>query len=173
MLRSTPVVLRLIHATRWQAAEQSQHSIAARLERLASTSTTSRMGFPPLMMIADATLKTVDGRLIDAKTLWEKQPVFVYCIRRPGCVLCRDEAKKLWKQHDTLEAAGLRVVCVVHEWIDREVNAFVPAYWGGEIYHDVGKAFYRTFGHGQVRIASSLSLLNPFNPVWSRILTAR
>lgn len=37
-------------------------------------------------------------------------------------VLCRDEAQKLWKEHEALEAAGLRVVCVVHEWIDREVS---------------------------------------------------
>ncbi len=35
------------------------------------------MLFPPLMMIADATLKSVDGTLIVANTLWEKQPVFL------------------------------------------------------------------------------------------------
>lgn len=37
-------------------------------------------------------------------------------------VLCRDEAQKLWTERAQLEAAGLKVVCVVHEWIDREVS---------------------------------------------------
>lgn len=39
-----------------------------------------------------------------------------------GSVLCRDEAQKLWAERAALEAAGLKVVCVVHEWIDREVS---------------------------------------------------
>jgi hypothetical protein len=47
--------------------------------------------------------------------------------RRPGCVLCRDEAQKLWKEQQALSDAGLKVVCVVHEWIDREVSASKPA----------------------------------------------
>lgn len=37
-------------------------------------------------------------------------------------VLCRDEAQKLWAERAALEAVGLKVVCVVHEWIDREVR---------------------------------------------------
>lgn len=41
-----------------------------------------------------------------------------------GSVLCRDEAQKLWAERAALEAAGLKVVCVVHEWIDREVSGF-------------------------------------------------
>lgn len=54
-----------------------------------------------------------------------------------------------------------------------QINAFVPEYWGGEIYHDVDKAFYKTFGAGHVRTGSSLALLNPLSPVWRRILAAR
>jgi hypothetical protein len=41
-------------------------------------------------------------------------------------VLCRDEAQKLWAERAALEAVGLKVVCVVHEWIDREVR---PTAW--------------------------------------------
>lgn len=37
-------------------------------------------------------------------------------------ILCRDEAKKIWAAHEELEASGLRVVCVVHEWIEQEVS---------------------------------------------------
>lgn len=80
------------------------------------------MSLPALSLISDATLKQKDGTEIKAKQLWERQPAFVYCIRRPGCVLCRDEAQKLWKEHQTLQEAGMKVVCVVHEWIDREVR---------------------------------------------------
>lgn len=40
----------------------------------------------------------------------------------PHSVLCRDEAQKLWAERAALEAVGLKVVCVVHEWIDREVR---------------------------------------------------
>jgi hypothetical protein len=55
----------------------------------------------------------------------------------------------------------------------RKINAFVPEYWAGEIYHDADKAFYRAFGQGELRTASSLALLNPLNPAWGRILAAR
>jgi hypothetical protein len=48
-------------------------------------------------------------------------PAVLLC-RRPGCVLCRDEAQKLWKEQQALTDAGLKVACVVHEWIDREVR---------------------------------------------------
>lgn len=34
-------------------------------------------------------------------------------------------------------------MCVVHEWIPREINGFSPAFWPGELYHDVDKAFYK------------------------------
>lgn len=53
-----------------------------------------------------------------------------------------------------------------------QINAFVPDYWAGEIYHDVDKAFYKVFGEGQLLTASALSLLNPFNPAWGRIMAA-
>eukprot|EP00775_Hariotina_reticulata_P005476 gene5476-5711_t len=131
------------------------------------------MALPPLSLIAEASLKTKEGKDVIAGTLWAEQPVFVYCIRRPGCVLCRDEAQKIWNAREELEAAGLRVVCVVHEWIDREINAFVPEYWGGEIYQDTDKAFYKVFGDGQLRTGSVLSMLNPLHPVWGRIMAAR
>lgn len=38
-------------------------------------------------------------------------------------VLCRDEAQKLWAERAALEAVGLKVVCVVHEWIPLEVRS--------------------------------------------------
>lgn len=51
--------------------------------------------------------------------------VLLLC-RRPGCVLCRDEAQKLWREQQALTDAGLKVACIVHEWIDREVRCEPP-----------------------------------------------
>jgi len=130
------------------------------------------MKLPPLSLIENAVLKTKEGVEVAAKQLWESQPVFIFAIRRPGCVLCRDTAQQVWAAHEQLEEAGLKVVCVVHEWIDREINAFLPDYWGGEIYHDVDKAFYKVFGEGNVRTSGSWSLLNPLSPIWARIRAA-
>jgi hypothetical protein len=39
---------------------------------------------PPLSSIETATIKAKDGAELQAKTLWESGPVFIYCIRRPG-----------------------------------------------------------------------------------------
>lgn len=39
---------------------------------------------PPLSSIETATLKAKDGTEVQAKTLWSDEPVFIYCIRRPG-----------------------------------------------------------------------------------------
>lgn len=32
--------------------------------------------------------------------------------------------------YQPMQAAGVRLVCLVHEWIDREIAAFAPEYWG-------------------------------------------
>lgn len=45
-------------------------------------------------------------------------------------MLCREESIKVWNARQQFEEAGVRLVCVLHEWIDREVDAFRPKYWG-------------------------------------------
>ncbi len=44
-----------------------------------------------------------------------------------AAVLCRDQAKRLWDQRAEFEALGVQLVCVVHEWIQREVRARAAA----------------------------------------------
>jgi hypothetical protein len=45
-------------------------------------------------------------------------------------VLCREQAIKLWNARSQFEGAGVKLVLVVHEWIDREIKGFAPEYWG-------------------------------------------
>ncbi|KAI8465304.1 MAG: R53.5-related protein [Monoraphidium minutum] len=130
---------------------------------------------PALASLAAATLKTLTGEELRAASLWASSPVLVFAVRRPGCVLCRDTAKQFWAANEQFAAAGVKLVCVVHEWIDREIAAFhTPEYWPGDIYFDADKAFYKAFSEdGQsVRTQSALSLLNPFNAAWGRIRAA-
>ncbi len=60
-----------------------------------------------------------------ASKLWESQPVAILVLRRPGCILCRDEAQRLWAIKPALDRLGIGLVCVVHEWIQREVGVGV------------------------------------------------
>jgi hypothetical protein len=50
---------------------------------------------PPLSAIAGAVLRTASGDEVRAATLWATTPVLFFALRRPGCILCRDTAKKV------------------------------------------------------------------------------
>lgn len=116
----------------------------------------------------DTVLKDKDGKEIKAESLWSESPVLVIVLRRPGCLLCRDQAITIWKNRDTLPKE-MRLVCVLHEWKEREVEAFYPEYWGGELYYDESKAFYAAVHGGQVKKGSLLALLNPFGRAFSNM----
>ncbi|PRW57143.1 hypothetical protein C2E21_3832 [Chlorella sorokiniana] len=109
-------------------------------------------------------LKGKGGEAIPAADLWKDGPCLVVALRRPGCLLCREESIKVWNARQQFEEAGVRLVCVLHEWIDREVDAFRPEYWGGELYYDQDKAFYAAVHGGKPARASLLQLLSP--TVW-------
>eukprot|EP00879_Flechtneria_rotunda_P020267 GHRR01021315.1.p2 GENE.GHRR01021315.1~~GHRR01021315.1.p2 ORF type:complete len:110 (+),score=48.70 GHRR01021315.1:352-681(+) len=51
-----------------------------------------------------------------------------------------------------------------------QVGAFAPAYWGGELYHDVDKQLYKVFNGSKHLTATAWGLLNP--AVWMRIRAA-
>jgi hypothetical protein len=88
-------------------------------------------------------------------------------------VLCREEAIHLWNERDKFEAAGVRLVCVLHEWRLPEVEAFAPAYWGGKLYYDASKAFHAAVHGGRVRRGNFLDLLNPFSRAWKNMRRAK
>lgn len=123
--------------------------------------------------LGDAVLKSKDGKEIKASELWQGGPVLVVCLRRPGCLLCREEAIHLWGERAQFEALGVRLVLVLHEWKEREVEAFSPAYWGGDLYFDEAKAFYATVHGGTVKKGSLLELANPFGRAWKNMKRAK
>lgn len=129
-------------------------------------------GLPQLASIAQAVLRSTNGQTIEAASLWTAQPQVVIILRRPGCVLCRDEAQKLWACKPELDKLGVGLVCVVHEWIQREVDAFVAGFWPGPLYHDVDKAFYKALNGGTVLRGSLWGLTCPWSPEWKRIHAA-
>jgi hypothetical protein len=50
---------------------------------------------PPLSAVAGALLRSAAGEEVKAASLWASSPVLIFALRRPGCVLCRDTAKKV------------------------------------------------------------------------------
>ena len=78
-----------------------------------------------------------------------------------------------------IEATGCNLICLVraahslrveqpqphslclqlHELLPNEVKAFQPAFFGGEVFLDVSKAFYKEVGEGKIRKGSWLSFI--------------
>ena len=86
---------------------------------------------PPLASVQGAELEDLTGKqsTIKSDDLWKAQAVLLLVLRRPGCVLCRGEAKSLWGKKAQFEELGVRMVCLVHEAIPDEIKAFWPEYW--------------------------------------------
>jgi hypothetical protein len=128
---------------------------------------------PPSPFLDPAiTLTAADGTPVAASSLWaDGRPVVLYLLRRPGCLLCRATAKKLWEAADAVTAAAGggadRLVCVAHEWLPAEIAAFRDGFWRGPIFKDQAKALFAALGDGKVRRASALSLLNPLSRMWA------
>lgn len=74
--------------------------------------------------------------------------------------MCREEATKLWQRNPELEAAGIRLACIVKEVLPEQISQFVPQYWAGEVYHDPDMGFFKALGGGEVRSKGMFSLLS-------------
>jgi hypothetical protein len=133
----------------------------------------------------ETVLKDREGKEVLARDLTSSRPALVVVIRRPGCLICRDQAVAIWEARETLtEVCGggqtgtkaskppVRLCVVVHEWKEREIKAF-ESYWHGEIFFDETKAFYRAVHGGELKRGSVLSLLNPFSKAWANVRQAK
>jgi hypothetical protein len=112
---------------------------------------------------------------VPLSSLWtsttKNAAVLVYAVRRPGCLLCRDNAASIWARRDEFAALGVSLAAVVHQALPAEVAAFQPTYWGGPLYLDADKAVYKALGDGTIRTAGLAGLLNV--GVWRRIMAAK
>lgn len=100
---------------------------------------------------------------LKASELWRDQPAVVFCIRRPGCIMCRAEAHQLYAKKPIFDALGVRLVAVIHEHIEAEVKDFWPRYWGGVVLHDRNLGFFKALGGGKLLKEKFLSgfIFNP------------
>ncbi|KAJ1989243.1 hypothetical protein H4R33_002136 [Dimargaris cristalligena] len=106
---------------------------------------------------ADATPETTT---IQSQSLWASRPVLVFVVRRPGCLLCREEAHTLAAQRATIETElGVTMVAVVHE----ELGAleFQEQFWRGPLYLDSEKGFFKAIGGGKLKWSSAWTMLLP------------
>ncbi|CAG8590121.1 4979_t:CDS:2 [Paraglomus occultum] len=107
-------------------------------------------------------------RKIKAASLWEKNPLLIMVVRRPGCQLCREEVVRYAQHRDLItNKLGIPMIAVVHERIDDEVEQFNNGFWSGDVYYDEKKEFYNALGGGTLRWGGYLSMFKP--SVWSNI----
>ncbi|BBN06739.1 hypothetical protein MPTK1_3g23520 [Marchantia polymorpha subsp. ruderalis] len=97
----------------------------------------------------------VDGELklpppMKASELWARNTVLLLCVRRPGCVMCRAEAHRLYARKSIFDSLGIQLVAILNEQIDFEVKAFWPRYWGGMVLVDRNRDFFKALGGGQL-----------------------
>mmetsp|Transcript_119777 Transcript_119777/g.298815 ORF Transcript_119777/g.298815 Transcript_119777/m.298815 type:complete len:154 (+) Transcript_119777:210-671(+) len=74
--------------------------------------------------------------------------------------MCRNEAAHLYARKAELEAAGLRVVVLVKEVLDNEVEDFKRVVWPeGDVFLDKEMRFYRLFFGGEYGQDSMMGFL--------------
>mmetsp|Transcript_26619 Transcript_26619/g.48780 ORF Transcript_26619/g.48780 Transcript_26619/m.48780 type:complete len:149 (-) Transcript_26619:60-506(-) len=83
--------------------------------------------------------------------------------------MCREQVKIFNERMSELTGAGAKkVVCLVKEDIEKEVEDFKKAVWSGEVYLDNDLAVYKALGGGAVNKPLGLvgflqTLFNPFS----------
>lgn len=100
----------------------------------------------------------------------------LYCLRRPGCILCRATALRLAALAPKLENdLGISIICVANAWLPAEIDAFVEGFWRAplKVYLDEEKRFFAALGNGALRKGSLLSFLNPFSRVYANAKEAK
>jgi hypothetical protein len=60
--------------------------------------------------VAPVTSGAVSGPEFEAGALWEDSPVLLYVVRRPGCILCREEGAGLSSRFASGEYKGAKLI---------------------------------------------------------------
>jgi hypothetical protein len=120
-----------------------------------------------LPIVADAPLTSFTTRAtLKGADLWRDQPCLIMVVRRPGCGLCRAQAKQLASLRPQLKELGVKLVAVSHQ--EDSAADFVNLYFGKDegapdgdpLYIDSTKAFYKAVGQGSTRTGSLLGLFS-------------
>ncbi|XP_060055900.1 prostamide/prostaglandin F synthase isoform X3 [Erinaceus europaeus] len=87
----------------------------------------------------------VTGEVVELRSLWQEQPCVVAGLRRFGCMVCRWIARDLSGLQGLLKQHGVRLVGVGPETLG--LQEFLDGgYFGGELYLDESKQFYKELG---------------------------
>ncbi|CAG8449232.1 2690_t:CDS:2 [Diversispora eburnea] len=104
----------------------------------------------------------------EANKLWQEEPVLLLIVRRPGCQLCRQQSVKLASYRDLITTKlGVKMISIVRENLENEVEEFNKDFWKGQVYLDEESSFYSTLGGGKLNVAGILNFLKP--SVWSNL----
>ncbi|XP_058747642.1 uncharacterized protein LOC131620545 isoform X2 [Vicia villosa] len=114
-----------------------------------------KIGMEPLVKMKTPPMKAAE--------LWRDKPAIFLCLRRPGCIMCRADAHKLFSRKPIFDALGVQLFAVVHEYMEAEIKDFWPRYWGGVVLFDRGRDFFKALGGGKLHKEKFFSgfLLNP------------
>mmetsp|Transcript_28971 Transcript_28971/g.69958 ORF Transcript_28971/g.69958 Transcript_28971/m.69958 type:complete len:395 (-) Transcript_28971:415-1599(-) len=99
----------------------------------------------------------------------------VFVIRRPGCLLCREQALylKFLFQNYPQEVEGFTIVGVVKEFCDKsggeKLQEFHDKYFPFPLYLDIDKAAYKALGNRKTGLGAAFKVLNPFSDTAKRI----
>ncbi|CAG8729734.1 25847_t:CDS:2, partial [Dentiscutata erythropus] len=123
----------------------------------------------PIKDLENITLTDLkDNSTFKASTLWQDSPALILVVRRPGCQLCREEAIKVASYRDLIsDKLGVKMVAIVHENLDNEIEEFNKGYWNDLLYFDKEKSFFNCIGGGQIQYGGIMSFLKP--SVWFNI----
>ncbi|CAG8637299.1 24093_t:CDS:2, partial [Gigaspora rosea] len=123
----------------------------------------------PIKDLENITLTDLkDNSTFKASALWQDSPALVFVVRRPGCNLCREESVKYASYRELIsDKLGVKMVAIVHENLDNEVEEFNKKYWNGVLYYDKEKSFFSSIGGGKIQYGGMMSFLNP--SVWFNI----
>lgn len=100
--------------------------------------------------------------------LWRDRPCVIMVVRRPGCALCRAQARQLADLRPKLSELGVDLVAVSHQ--DNSVDEFITGYFGRKegqedvLLLDPTRAFYKAIGGGEEKTQGFLGIFS--TKVW-------
>eukprot|EP00455_Lapot_gusevi_P027892 TRINITY_DN2963_c0_g3_i1.p1 TRINITY_DN2963_c0_g3~~TRINITY_DN2963_c0_g3_i1.p1 ORF type:complete len:224 (+),score=28.47 TRINITY_DN2963_c0_g3_i1:84-755(+) len=147
------------------AARLAVYNFQASRAKAASYETLSQLSVAPLRVEGQS---VIEEPAVALSSVWKDSGAVIFVARRPGCLLCREEAQDLEKLIPRLHAEGIqpRFIAVVHEKLG--VPEFKPFFPSGEIYYDGNRDVFRALGDLYM---GAWGFLSP--SVWKNVMRAK